>query len=55
MDAVSVVSVCCREIRPLHWLLVCLYTEDTTMKIVIYSGLWIDYREIKHYQLHWNQ
>ena len=51
MDAVSVVSVCCRDIRTLHWFLVYLYTEDTTMKKIIYCGVWIDYREIKDYQL----
>ena len=44
MDAESVVSVCCRGIRTLHWLLV--YTEDTVMKKIIYCGVWIDYREI---------
>lgn len=50
MEAISVVSVCCRDIRTLRWLLVYLYTEATTMKI-IYCGVGIDYREIKDYQL----
>lgn len=51
MDAISVVSVCCREIRTLHWLLVYLYTEDTTIKKIIYGGVWTDYREINDYEL----